>query len=113
MKKIILILICSLLIKTTVFVAFTNFTDKNILVSIAKPVLSITEGNQINIDNENLDGVYEFSISNYIENQVNQVILEYEIQIILNNTKIKEIRLTKLDKNEEKEQTLLDMLKTN
>ena len=75
---------------------------------IAKAILEIENGEKLNINNQNNEGVYEFKIKNYNETEkITQVDLEYYIEIIGIENEAISFNLYK-----EEEQVLLDNNKT-
>lgn len=79
-----------------------GMTRKNVNgnTQIAKPILEVENGTNLEINNTNNNGIYEFKIRNYNEqNEITQVDLEYYIEILdsIENNGI-EIKLLKNDK---------------
>lgn len=74
--------------------------DINGVAEIAKPIIQVENGSSIEINNKNAEGVYEFKVKNYNEQeQTTEVDMEYYIEI-LNNLENVGIEI-KLFKNDE------------
>ena len=73
--------------------------DINGVAEIAKPIIQVENGSSLEINNENDEGIYEFKVKNYNEQeQITEVDMEYYIEILndLENLGI-EIKLLKND----------------
>ena len=111
MKKILILIsilvVCTISINS-VFAFYNIKKEKTENMVVAMPIITIREGNKIEINNEKLSGIYEFSVRNYKGLKVNQAELIYEIQIKVNNTNVENIKLAKVIKNNEIEQELVN-----
>ena len=73
--------------------------DINGNTEIAKPIIQVENGNSLEINNQNKEGIYEFKVKNYNNNgEITQVDMEYYVEILddLSNKGI-DIKLLKDD----------------
>ena len=73
--------------------------DINGVAEIAKPIIQVENGNSLEINNQNKEGIYEFKVKNYNDNgEITQVDMEYYVEILddLSNKGI-DIKLLKDD----------------
>lgn len=73
--------------------------DINGNTEIAKPIIQVENGNSLEINNQNKEGIYEFKVKNYNDNgEITQVDMEYYVEILddLSNKGI-DIKLLKDD----------------
>ena len=95
-KKLIIIMIIALII----ILFFIGFSFGNIQGSseIAKPIMKVENSSKINITNQNQDGIYEFKIKNFEdENNITSVEMEYYIEILTDISDLIKIELYKND----------------
>ena len=101
-KKLIIIMIIVLII-ILFFIGFSfgktySKTDIQGSSEIAKPIIKVENSSKVNITNQNKEGIYEFKIKNFEdENNINSVEMEYYIEILTDISKLIEIELYKND----------------
>ena len=54
------------------------------MADISKPIIIVDSNEKINVTAEKNIGEYHFSIQNYNENEINEALLHYKIEIIAN-----------------------------
>ena len=111
MKKLLVlisILVMCIISINNVFAFYNTKKEKTESMTVAMPIIAIKEGSKIEINNENLSGIYEFSVRNYKGLKVNQAELIYEIQLNINDTNVENIKLTKVIEDNEIEQELIN-----
>ena len=107
-KKQIIIIISTLIIILLLFFsgfsigkAYSN-TQINGISEVAMPILEVENGKTLKIDNQNKEGTYDFKIKNYDENgKINQVDMDYYIEILPINNKAISFELYKENKKVE------------
>ncbi len=81
--------------------AYSN-TQINGISEVAMPILEVENGKTLKIDNQNKEGTYDFKIKNYDENgKINQVDMDYYIEILPINNKAISFELYKENKKVE------------
>ena len=101
-KKLIIIMIIALII-ILFFIGFSfgktySKTDIQGSSEIAKPIMKVENSSKINITNQNQEGIYEFKIKNFEdENNITSVEMEYYIEILTDISDLIEIELYKND----------------
>lgn len=101
-KKLIIIMIIALII-ILFFIGFSfgktySKTDIQGSSEIAKPIMKVENSNKINITNQNQEGIYEFKIKNFEdENNITSVEMEYYIEILTDISDLIKIELYKND----------------
>lgn len=86
-KKKIKLLFMLLIIIGIIFMGFSMAKSQinikgNGKTIIARPILILEEGEALNINNNSLENNYYFTIKNYENNEINEVPLQYQIEII-------------------------------
>ena len=97
----ILVLLIILILFLTGYSIGKSFSEIKInsLADISKPIIIVDSNEKINVTAEKNIGEYHFSIQNYNENEINEALLHYKIEIIAN---VDETITFELYKNNEK-----------
>lgn len=82
----ILVLLIILILFLTGYSIGKSFSEIKInsLADISKPIIIVDSNEKINVTAEKNIGEYHFSIQNYNENEINEALLHYKIEIIAN-----------------------------
>lgn len=92
-KNIVVVIIVLLMLSNTVYAKYIKTEVLNGKQEIAKPILNIQKGEIVQINNENTEGEYKFTVVNYSEQEISDIGFEYTIEVILKNKDIIEVEL--------------------
>ena len=66
------------------YAKYIKTDEVKVTQKIASPILNISEGQYVKLDNENRVGYYEFEIKNFNENSISEIGFFYTIEIVSN-----------------------------